>query len=115
VTLTGPIGIRENVAPIPFSCPASEPGTCLLAITLLGVRPSASASTAAKKGAKTITLGQARAAVKPGMRKTIAVKLSRAGRAFVKPHRTVRATLRVVVTIAGKRTTITKAVKLKRP
>jgi len=112
VTLTGPIGIRENVAPVPFSCPADAPGTCLLAITLLGVRPHAAAAAAA---AKTITLGRASAAVKAGARRTVAVKLGRAGRSFVKPHRTTRATLRVVVTIAGAKTTITRSVKLKRP
>lgn len=112
VTLTGPIGIRENVAPLPFSCPPQEPGTCLLAITLLGVRPHGSASTAAK--AKTIVLGKATASVKPGKRKIINIKLSRAGRAFVKPHRTATTTLTVIVTIAGRKTTITKHVKLKR-
>jgi hypothetical protein len=112
VTLTGPIGIRENVAPLPFSCPPEEPGVCLLAITLLGVRPHASASAAAKT--KTITLGKATASVAPGKRKIINIKLSRSGRAFVKPHRTTTATLKVVVTIAGTKTTITKHVKLKR-
>jgi hypothetical protein len=112
VTLTGPIGIRENVAPLPFSCPPEEPGTCLLAITLFGVRPHASASAAAK--ARTIVLGKATASVKPGKRKIINIKLSRAGRAFIKPHRTAAATLTVVVTIAGTKTTITKHVKLRR-
>lgn len=114
VTLTGPIGIRENVAPLPFSCPPEEPGTCLLAITLLGVRPHASASTAAKTKAKTIVLGKATSSVRPGKRKIINIKLSRAGRAFVRPHRTAAATLKVVVTVAGTKTTITKHVKLKR-
>jgi hypothetical protein len=112
VTLTGPIGIRENVAPLPFSCPPEEPGTCLLAIRLLGVRPHASASTAAK--AKTIVLGKATASVKPGKRKIINIQLSRAGRTFVKPHRTAAATLTVVVTIGQTKTTITKHVKLRR-
>ena len=117
VTLTGPVGIRENVAPIPFSCPPEEPGTCLLAITLFGVKPHASSAHATAKSktkTKTITLGRATASVKPGQRKIINIKLSRAGRAFVKPHRTASATLKVVVTIGGTPTTITKAIKLKR-
>jgi enterochelin esterase-like enzyme len=50
----------------------------------------------------------------PGKRKIINIKLSRAGRAFVKPHRTVAATLTVVVSIGQTKTTITKHVKLKR-
>jgi hypothetical protein len=79
--------VSEQPPPItlPFTCPPSEPSVCLLAITLLGAHPHASTSTAAK--AKPILLGKAAGSVKPGTRKTINIKLFRAGRTFVKPHR----------------------------
>lgn len=94
---------------IPLSCPKAATQPCG---GFLVIEPAGSKKASAS--AKRTVLGRVAYSVKPGATAKIRFALNRAGRALLRRKGTLRVTVRVQPT-GGKETTLTRALKVKRP
>ncbi len=90
----GSVPVKKGVATLPVLCQAAD---CSGLVTLL--RAAAAGASAKKKASA--ALGSAKFSAKAGATARVKVKLSRAGRALVRKHRTTKVRARVTFTKGG--------------